>query len=488
MFEKYFVKILVLLLFLFLFFFPVKVLALEPEFSIPEQFFTDYNNTLTEFCINNPTHHTCGVYDGYAVVPLLKNTGGYSPAYDGYILYQCITAYRDDLGQAVLPFEPYFNTYLWYFRVRASSVAWNKDGMKAYGACRKIAINKPTSNTWYVPTSFTGSDGMLNPQFSITTAFPTSLFAYFYSTSTTYNFNGRYGGITGAGVPTSPFQISSPNWYPKAISIPVIPIAGPPELKEFTLEYYTEDYVAPEYIQASSDEPCTVDLSSGLAGYYDLICPSVDFNLGDSSVPSLVLTNNVFTIFIPDISTPCTHIKSINYSLFDTTGQFLCSPITNPISSYPQLPQIPLIGLIPPEADWGAFDFLKPAINLFLGAFNTIIQAINTVLTTVLGWFIPNPDTIRTSVNDIKALFAEKLPLEALATGFTNVKNAMLSEQVVRPPDITGNLLGISVPFVKWDLVDSNITLIRNILNAIFYLSLLLVLSNLGRKATGQTV
>ena len=34
-----------------------------------------------------------------------------------------------------------------------------------------------------------------------------------------------------------------------------LPIAGPPELKEFTLEYYTEDYASPKYIQASSDEP-----------------------------------------------------------------------------------------------------------------------------------------------------------------------------------------------------------------------------------------
>lgn len=301
-------------------------------------------------------------------------------------------------------------------------------------------------------------------------------------------------------MPTSKCADGTPNFYISAksfrgfargvwdISEPILPIAGPPQLKEFTLEYYTEDYASPNYIQASSDEPCVVDWTYGIAGYYDLICPSVDFYLGNSSVPSLVITNDSFAIYIPDPSSPCTHIKSINYSLFDTTGQFLCSPISNPISSSYNLPQIPLIDLIPPEADWGAFNFLKPAINLILGAFNSLLQSINSILQTVLGWFIPNPDTIRTSTNQIKDLFAEKLPLEAISTGFTNVKNAMLSNAVAKPTNSTATLMGTSVSLVNWDLVDANITLIRNILNAIFYLSLLLVLSNLGRKATGQAV
>lgn len=267
-----------------------------------------------------------------------------------------------------------------------------------------------------------------------------------------------------------------------------LPIAGPPELKDFTLEYYTEDFPSPKYIQASSDEPCVVDWTYGIAGYYDLVCPSVDFNLGDASVPSLTITNNTYRIYIPDTSNPCTHIKSINYSLFDTTGQFLCSPISNPISSNYQLPQIPLINLIPPEADWGAFDFLKPAINLILGAFNSLLQAINSILKTVFAWFIPNPDIIRTSVNEIKDLFSQKLPYEAISIGFNNVKNAMLSETIVKPSNSTATLMGTSVTLVNWDLVDANITLIRNVLNAIFYLSLLLVLANLGRKATGQAV
>ena len=110
------------------------------------------------------------------------------------------------------------------------------------------------------------------------------------------------------------------------------------------------------------------------------------------------------------------------------------------------------------------------------------------ILQTVFGWFLPNPDTIRTSVNQIKDLFAEKLPIEAMSIGFNNVKNAMLSDVVAKPSNSTVNLMGTSVTLVNWDLVDANITLIRNILNAIFYLSLLLVLSNLGRKATGQAV
>lgn len=463
----------------FSFCFTSSVFALDTP-NVPAEYLTarDYVAEQPSWCASNPTSCKCGLHDAPVYIPVWLYDYQSTPVLEGYNVYVC----RSDMcgGKTARVLLSYIlrSPYKWL----ELSLSAPQSSPTNYMSCLSTGFYNISTNTW---SSGTGTGRAMPDRRGnwSSTLMLSSLPISYYST-TARDFSGSYGFSTLNA--NTDYQFSNANWFPLVNS--VFPVAGPPELKEFTLEYYTENYEAPKYIQASSDEPCTVDLTSGLAGYYDLICPSVDFNLGDSSVPSLVITNNTFTIYIPDTSSPCTHIKSINYSLYDTTGQFLCSPISNPISSNYQLPQIPLISLIPPEADWGAFDFLKPAINLILGAFNSLLQAINSVLQVVLGWFIPNPDTIRTSVNQIKDLFAEKIPIDAISTGFTNVKNAMLSDVVAKPTNSTATLMGTSVTLVNWDLVDANITLIRNILNAIFYLSLLLVLANLGRKATGQAV
>lgn len=459
----------------FSFCFTSSVFALDTP-NVPAEYLTarDYVAEQPSWCASNPNSCKCGLHDAPVYIPVWLYDYQSTPVLEGYNVYVC----RSDMcgGKTARVLLSYIlrSPYKWL----ELSLSAPQSSPTNYMSCLSTGFYNISTNTW---SSGTGT-GRAMPDRRGTwssTLMLSSLPISYYST-TARDFSGSYGFSTLNA--NTDYQFSNANWSP-FVSVPVIGENNPDPVFPYNLDYFTPINSVGEFTRTSSTSPCKVDLLNGIQDYYDLICDDETSFFVDSDSGSVSPTYDESAIFIANINDPCASIMSVNYTLYDTDDNLLCISRVSDVPSSNRVPDIPLLSLIPPEADWGAFDFLKSPINSIITGLNSFITFGNNFSESFLNFFLPSPYVLKTLGITLKTKFTEKIDITGFSEFMKKIGQAMANKNNYTPPNITSTIMGVNVSLVDWSFVSDNISLIRGFLNGVLIFAYAFVIFNILKKS-----
>lgn len=439
-----------------------------PVSSIPDEYMVGVRMGTVAWCEQNnlegltPPYYQCSI----ANKPMLtgayeyKSGKGYE-IFKGYTLWMC------------LPDNELFtlNTSgtTGYVKPKAT------DGFQIYyglemrqdsaSMCRRVAFYDNSSSTWSTTrpsnwsTSYREWFGQKTEPIQNQVWTTQDLYADLLS--------GRNYAYGIGEVESGRYKIATKNWVDNP------PIYGPPRPGKFRLKFRIEEWPQDEVIYMT-DNKCTVDLTA--TGTHK------PFSCGDGGDEAVLyyhtggstLYYDPVYLWVTDNSNPCSNLISSNYTLYDTEGNKVCQRSGSVlVPEYGETYQ-PAINWNPNDHDWGAFNWFKEPVSVFVDLINGIAEWFFNLWHGLLELIIPEPDFLSNFVQDIKQAISNKIEIIDISN-LESLKN--INENELQ--DVYVNLHGYNVPLIKYDQVKEHIGLLRSVL--IGGLGLFLILFNVNQ-------
>lgn len=232
---------------------------------------------------------------------------------------------------------------------------------------------------------------------------------------------------------------------------------------QYYLEYYDSDF--PDgYIRIETNDIIEMETINGINEYNFIF--SGDYTYSGMNSDGFAISTPAEdppSLEVIDLDNPCSNIISSNIYIYDYyDGSYICTPKVKPIVKNLVSPFTGIINY-DTDTDLGMFEPIEPVIVWLTSAIDGIAIWWHNLWSSFIDQIVPSSDLFAYFALHIKLAFQENFPTELIDT-ITEIFEDMENMTDDEIPVIQGSLLGTTVNFVDFSLIDSSMYIIRPIL------------------------